>query len=213
MKKLRLLGLCLLVAVSAFTLTSCLNDDDDNSNGVPTAAEKAQMFNSVKGAYRGKIYSIGTNVQTGKSTPTDSADVACSINTDSTMVLNYVPARLLALAIDTTTAEHKAIREAVAAQDPVNVNCYINFYKYYQQWSTYPFWFIYPTGVTFNVSVNGASHNVVIGFWGNSTSSYGVMNVTTRGMSTQILLAGATIDGVQPTVSISNAVPLVFVKK
>ena len=112
-----------------FQFVSGTNDDDDNSNGVPTAAEKAQMFNSVKGAYSGKIYSIGTNVQTGKSTPTDSADVACSINTDSTMVLNYVPARLLALAIDTTTAEHKAIREAVAAQDPVNVNCYINFYS------------------------------------------------------------------------------------
>lgn len=213
MRKLRLLGLCLLVAVSAFTLTSCLNDDDDNNNNSMTPAEKAQSFQIVQGSYSGKVYAIGRNVQNGNSEATDSAEVAWSINTDSTMIFHMVPARFLALAIDTTTTEHKAIRDAVLTQAPSEVNCAIGFYKYYQEWTTYPFWFINPGSVTYNVTVNGTSHKVVIGFWGNSTSSYGVFNATTKAKSSEILLAGATIDGVTPSVSISNAVPLVFVKK
>ena len=213
MRKLRLLGLCLLVAVSAITLTSCLNDDDDNNNNSMTPAEKAQSFQIVQGSYSGKVYAIGRNVQNGNSEATDSAELAWSINTDSTMIFHMVPARFLALAIDTTTTEHKAIRDAVLTQAPSEVNCAIGFYKYYQEWTTYPFWFINPGSVTYNVTVNGTSHKVVIGFWGNSTSSYGVFNATTKAMSSEILLAGATIDGVTPSVSISNAVPLVFVMK
>ena len=178
-----------------------------------TPAEKAQSFQIVQGSYSGKVYAIGRNVQNGNSEATDSAEVAWSINTDSTMIFHMVPARFLALAIDTTTTEHKAIRDAVLTQAPSEVNCAIGFYKYYQEWTTYPFWFINPGSVTYNVTVNGTSHKVVIGFWGNSTSSYGVFNATTKAMSSEILLAGATIDGVTPSVSISNAVPLVFVKK
>jgi hypothetical protein len=212
MRKLRLLGLCLLVAVTAFTFTSCLNSDDDNDNSM-TPAEKAASFQIVQGSYSGKVYAIGRNVQNGNSEATDSADVAWSINTDSTMIFHMVPARFLALAIDTTTTEHKAIREAVMTQAPSEVKCGIAFYKYYQEWTTYPFWFINPGSVTYNVTVDGTSHKVVIGFWGNSTSSYGVYNTTTKAMSAEILLAGATIDDVTPTVSITNAVPLVFVKK
>lgn len=216
MKKLRLLGLCLLVAVSAFTLTSCLNDDNDDDNGAPTPAERAQMFNSVKGAYSGKIYSFGSNVQTGKSELADSAVVACSINTDSTMVLSKVPARFLALAIDTTTTEHKAIRKAVAEQGPVDVNCLISFYKFYEDWNTRPFWFVYPKGVTFNVPVNGTNHKVEIGFWINYQSgrviSYGYMNTSSRVMVSQILIAAAKIDGVESSSSLSTSVPLLFVK-
>lgn len=215
MKKLRFLNWCLLLAVSVFTLTSCFNDDDDNDNGVPTAAERAQMFNVVKGNYNGKLYSYHTNPQTGK-TDKDSADVTCNIYTDSTMVFSNVPARLLAQAIDTTTAAHKAIRKAVAAQAPADMKCYISFYKYYQQWTEYPFWFIYPTSVTYNVSVDGTNHKVVIGFWTNSYnsySSYGVMKASAKKVSTQILLAGATIDSETPSVTISNAIPLIFATK
>lgn len=212
MKKLRLLGLCLFMAVSAFTLTSCLNDDDDDDNGAPTAAERAQMFNSVKGAYSGKIYSFKTNVQTGKSEIADSAEVACSINTDSTMVLSSVPAKFLALAIDTTTTEHKAIRDAVAKQAPVDVNCLINFWKYYKEWTVYPFWFVYPKTVTFNVTANGRNHKVEIAFWSNTRSSYGVMNTSSRNMTTQVLMAGANLDGVESSKNISSAVPLLFGK-
>lgn len=213
MKKHRFLNWCLLVAVSLFTLTSCFNDDDDNDNGVPTAAERAQLLNIVKGGYNGKLYSYQTNSQTGKTEKKDSAEVTCNINTDSTMVFSNVPSRLLAQAIDTTTAAHKAIRKAVAAQDPADVKCYISFYKYYQDWIGYPFWFIYPTSVTYNVSVNGTSHKVIIGFWTNSSSSYGVMQASAKKVSTQILLAGATIDGETSSVSISNAIPLVFTTK
>lgn len=211
MRKLRLLGLCLLVAVSAFTLTSCLNDDDDNNNSM-TPAEKAQSFQIVQGSYSGKVYAIGRNVQNGNSVATDSAEVAWSINTDSTMIFHMVPARFLALAIDTTTTEHRAIRDAVLTQAPSEVNCGIGFYKS-QNWATNPLWFINPGSVTYNVTVDGTSHKVVIGFWTNSTSSYGIYYSSYKVMSSEILLAGATIDGVTPTVSLSNAVPLVFVKK
>lgn len=212
MKKLRFLNWCLLLAVSVFTLTSCFNDDDDNDNGVPTAAERAQMFSVVRGGYAGKLYSYQTNSQTGK-TEKDSAEVTCNINTDSTMVFSNVPARLLAQAIDTTTAAHKAIRKAVAARAPADMKCYISFYKYYQQWTEYPFWFIYPTSVTYNVSVDGTNHKVIIGFWTNSSSSYGVMKASAKKVSTQILLAGATIDGETSSVTISNAIPLIFTTK
>lgn len=100
MKKLRLLGLCLLMAGSAFTLTSCLNDDD-NDNSV-TPAERQQMFSVVQGSHSGRIYAMGKDVQNGKSVILDSANVAWSVNTDSTMIYHAVPARFLALAIDTT---------------------------------------------------------------------------------------------------------------
>lgn len=213
MKKLRFFNGCLLVAVSLFTLTSCFNDDDDNDNRVPTAAERAQLLNIVKGDYNGKLYSYQKNSQTGKIEKKDSADVTCSINTDSTMVFSNVPARLLAQAIDTTTAAHKAIREAVTAQAPADVNCYISFYKNNPDWAGNPFWFIYPTSVTYNVSVNGTDHKVIIGFWTNSPISYGAMKASTKKVSTQILLAGAKIDGETSSVTISNAIPLVFATK
>lgn len=211
MKKLRLLGLCLLVAVSAFTFTSCLNDDDNDNSLTP--AEKEQMFRVVQGSYSGKVYSVGRDVQNGQSVMTDSADVNWSISTDSTMMYHSVPSRFLALAIDTTTAEHKAIRDAVAQEGPVQINCAIGFYKYYEQWSTYPFWFINPGSVTYNVMANGSTHKVVINFWGNTTSSYGVYNASTKAMSSAILLAGAQIDDESFSASVNNAVPLVFAKK
>lgn len=211
MKKLRLLGLCLLMAGSAFTLTSCLNDDD-NDNSV-TPAERQQMFSVVQGSHSGRIYAMGKDVQNGKSVILDSANVAWSVNTDSTMIYHAVPARFLALAIDTTTAEHKAIRDAVAQQGPAEIKCAIGFYKYYQEWTTYPFWVINPGNVSYNVTVDGTAHKVTISFWGNTMSSYGVYNASTKAMSSAILMAGAHIDGIASSVSLNDAVPLVFVKK
>lgn len=211
MKKLRLLGLCLLMAGSAFTLTSCLNDDD-NDNSV-TPAERQQMFSVVQGSHSGRIYAMGKDVQNGKSVILDSANVAWSVNTDSTMIYHAVPARFLALAIDTTTAEHKAIRDAVAQQGPAEIKCAIGFYKYYQEWTTYPFWVINPGNVSYNVTVDGTAHKVTISFWGNTMSSYGIYNASTKAMSSAILIAGAQIDNNSSSVSLNNAVPLVFVKK
>lgn len=211
MKKIRLLGLCLLMAGSAFTLTSCLNDDDNDNSATP--AEIQQMFSVVQGSHSGRIYAIGKDVENGKSVKLDSADVTCSVNTDSTMIYHAVPARFLALAIDTTTAEHKAIRDAVVRQAPAEIKCGIGFYKYYQEWTTYPFWFINPGNVSYNVTVDGTAHKVIISFWGNTTSSYGVYNASTKAMSSAILMAGAQIDNNSSSVSLNNAVPLVFVKK
>lgn len=211
MKKLRLLGLCLLMAGSAFTLTSCLNDDD-NDNSV-TPAERQQMFSVVQGSHSGRIYAMGKDVQNGKSVILDSANVAWSVNTDSTMIYHAVPARFLALAIDTTTAEHKAIRDAVAQQGPAEIKCAIGFYKYYQEWTTYPFWVINPGNVSYNVTVDGTAHKVTISFWGNTMSSYGIYNASTKAMSSAILIAGAQIDNNSSSVSLNDAVPLVFVKK
>ena len=196
MKKLRLLGLCLLMAGSAFTLTSCLNDDDNDNSATP--AEIQQMFSVVQGSHSGRIYAMGKDIENGKSVKLDSADVTCSVNTDSTMIYHAVPARFLALAIDTATAEHKAIRDAVARQAPAEIKCGISFYKYYQEWTKYPFWFINPGNVSYNV---------------NTTSSYGVYNASTKAMSSAILMAGAQIDNTTSSVSLNNAVPLVFVKK
>jgi hypothetical protein len=211
MKKLRLLGLCLLMAGSAFTLTSCLNDDD-NDNSV-TPAERQQMFSVVQGSHSGRIYAMGKDVQNGKSVILDSANVAWSVNTDSTMIYHAVPARFLALAIDTTTAEHKAIRDAVAQQGPAEIKCAIGFYKYYQEWTTYPFWVINPGNVSYNVTVDGTAHKVTISFWGNTMSSYGIYNASTKAMSSAILIAGAQIDNNSSSVSLNDAIPLVFVKK
>jgi len=211
MKKLRLLGLCLLMAGSAFTLTSCLNDDD-NDNSV-TPAERQQMFSVVQGSHSGRIYAMGKDVQNGKSVILDSANVAWSVNTDSTMIYHAVPARFLALAIDTTTAEHKAIRDAVAQQGPAEIKCAIGFYKYYQEWTTYPFWVINPGNVSYNVTVDGTAHKVTISFWGNTMSSYGIYNASTKAMSSAILMAGAQIDNNSSSVSLNDAIPLVFVKK
>lgn len=214
MRKLRLLGLCLLVAASAFTFTSCLNSDDDD-NGSMTPAERAQSLQVVRGSYSGKVYAMGRNVQSGKSLATDSAEVSWSIDTDSTMAFYNVPSRLLAQCIDTTTAEHKAIRDAVVKQAPSNIRCTISFYKYYKEWLSYPFWFINPLRVIYNVTANGGNHKVTVIFWGNSTSSFGVYNASKKVMSLEVLMAGALIDGVSrsTSLSLSNAVPLVFVKK
>jgi len=199
------------MAGSAFTLTSCLNDDD-NDNSV-TPAERQQMFSVVQGSHSGRIYAMGKDVQNGKSVILDSANVAWSVNTDSTMIYHAVPARFLALAIDTTTAEHKAIRDAVAQQGPAEIKCAIGFYKYYQEWTTYPFWVINPGNVSYNVTVDGTAHKVTISFWGNTMSSYGIYNASTKAMSSAILIAGAQIDNNSSSVSLNDAIPLVFVKK
>jgi len=156
---------------------------------------------------------MGKDVQNGKSVILDSANVAWSVNTDSTMIYHAVPARFLALAIDTTTAEHKAIRDAVAQQGPAEIKCAIGFYKYYQEWTTYPFWVINPGNVSYNVTVDGTAHKVTISFWGNTMSSYGIYNASTKAMSSAILIAGAQIDNNSSSVSLNDAIPLVFVKK
>lgn len=204
MKKLRLLGLCLLVAVAAFTLTSCLNNDDDN-NGL-TPEQQYECFLAVQGSHSGKlIYASGTTSE-GK-VKADTLNASWYINSDSTMTFREIPSKVIASCIDTTTTEHKAVREAIANEAPQAMECKIYFLK-----NNPVLWYIMPVNLTYNVTYGGQSHKIRIVFY--TDYSYGTYR-SESGIAMQLATYGAYIDGEQDSSSnpLVKATAFLFVGK
>lgn len=179
MKKFKLLTL-FFAAFAALTLTSCLNDDDDNT-GLTT--EQIQMaFNATRGSHSGKIiYTTGFD-KDGKDVK-DSANVSWDINSDTVMYINNVPSKVLASVI-----ADDDIRAAVETQEPQRIKCYINYIN------VSPIqWLVNPVSVSFdNLEYNGAKHKVTIAFYANSNYSFGqLITSVTPNIQMMQFIAGA----------------------
>lgn len=179
MKKFKLLTL-FFAAFAALTLTSCLNDDDDNTG---LTAEQIQMaYNATRGSHSGKIiYTTGFD-KDGKDVR-DSANVAWDITSDTVMYINNVPAKVLASVI-----ADDDIRAAVETQGPQRIKCYINYIN------VSPIqWLVNPVSVSFdNLEYNGAKHKVTIAFYANSNYSFGqLITSVTPNIQMMQFIAGA----------------------
>ena len=179
MKKFKLLTL-FFAAFAALTLTSCLNDDNDNTG---LTAEQIQMaHNATKGLHSGKIiYTTGFN-KDGKDVK-DSAVVSWDVTSDTVMYINNVPAKVLASVI-----ADDDIRAAVETQGPQRIKCYINYIN------VSPIqWLVNPVSVSFdNLEYNGAKHKVTIAFYANSNYSFGqLITSVTPNIQMMQFIAGA----------------------
>ena len=179
MKKFKLLTL-FFAAFAALTLTSCLNDDDDNTG---LTAEQIQMaYNATRGSHNGKIYYTTGFNKDGKDVK-DSANVSWDVTSDTVMYIKNVPAEALASVIADDN-----IRAAVENQGPQKIKCYINYIN------VSPIqWLVNPVSVSFdNVEYNGAKHKVTIAFYVNSNYSFGQL-ITSVNPNIQMMqfIAGA----------------------
>lgn len=179
MKKFKLLTL-FFAAFAVLTLTSCLNDDDDNTG---LTAEQIQMaYNATRGSHSGKIYYTTGFNKDGKDVK-DSANVSWDVTSDTVMYINNVPSKVLASVIDDDN-----IRAAVENQGPQKIKCYINYIN------VSPIqWLVNPVSVSFdNVEYKGAKHKVTIAFYVNSNYSFGQL-ITSVNSNIQMMqfIAGA----------------------
>lgn len=179
MKKFKLLTL-FFAAFAALTLTSCLNDDDDNTG---LTAEQIQMaYNATRGSHSGKIYYTTGFNKDGKDVK-DSANVSWDVTSDTVMYINNVPSKVLASVIADDN-----IRAAVENQGPQKIKCYINYIN------VSPIqWLVNPVSVSFdNVEYNGAKHKVTIAFYVNSNYSFGqLITSVTPNIQMMQFIAGA----------------------
>lgn len=205
MGKLRFLSF-IFCAVAATTLTSCLDDDDDNGL---TAEEKLACFNATRGEHSGKLIfrkaGNSTNVANN-----DTVAASWNIATDSTMTIYNVPSRAIASAIDTTTTTTKAENieayKAIAAQPARTIGCTINYYR-----NNPISWAIYPNTITYEgIPYNGKECRVQILYFANYC--VGTYSSESRTMQMQIVVAGANVDGtyVSTLIPQSNARGLLF---
>lgn len=201
MKKLRFLSL-LFCAIAALSFTSCLDDDDDNDNRL-SPQDVATCYNLTRGTYTGKAY-FSKDPTTTVTNNNDSATVAWSITSDSTMTLQAIPARIFASGI--TNAD---VKNAIANEPNVDIPCRISYFR------TSPVqWLINPATVTFNnVQYNGETHKIEIGFYIDTYYSFGSYNLTNSSMQLQIIVAGAYVDGQYNRSLITNAFGVSLIKR
>lgn len=193
MKKIKIMSL-LFIVFSAMTLTSCLDDDDDN-NGL-SQQEVMTCFNATRGTHTGSLVYQKRGEKGIITTQTDTiSGTSWNIATDSTMTINNVPDSALATAIADTTIM-KAVKDLNGTQ---NINCYIGYVR-----ANPVQWLINPITVTYNnLHYNGGTHKVQLIFAINSNYSYGSMTSTKQEMV--ISVAGLYIDDKAASNSLRNA--------
>lgn len=209
MRTFKIFGIFLSAVLTVFGMTSCFNSDD-NSNRSLTKEQIQQCYFAVAGPHSGKLVYVAGKSDKGNS-KTDSIPTSWNITSDSTMVLNNVSAKAVASLIDTTSAEHKEIRNAIAAQPSKQMSCYIGFVNMNPVQ-----WLINPTGLTYNVTYGGAKHEIKLVFAANNSYSFGQYNSTSRTMQLQLIAYGAYIDGTfdkSTTPLVLRGTPLWFVQK
>lgn len=96
MEKIKNLFFAALCCVAMVSMTSCLNSDDDNNyNYIPlTQYQKMQMVMRMTGSYTGKAVLWTPNGYSSLSA-VDSADVRFAVMSDSTILVQNFPLRLL----------------------------------------------------------------------------------------------------------------------
>lgn len=197
MKHFKLFSL-LLCGLAAMTLTSCLNDDDDNNKLTP--AEIQQAYLAVAGNHKGKVVIQAINPQN----PADKLDTLAAswnVTTDSTMTVHNVPISKLAPYINDDN-----LKAAIAQLPDTTVQCLIGF----TQLSPVTF-LVNPNTLTYEkLNYNGGTHKVQIGFYTNNYNSYGTYNASSHMMGVQMIIGGIYIDGVYISTLLTESFPMVF---
>ena len=116
------------------------------------------------GSYNGYLYTKANETAESKA-KMDSIIAVWSINSDSTIDLQNVPAALLVKQLPET---QKALQTAISNMGNVNIHVKL-FYNYY--YCSPLVMYVYPQYVTFPIEYEGASHRVKIYFRSTETAS------------------------------------------
>ena len=195
MKTIRIFTFASLLA--AVSLTSCLKDSDGNNSGL-SQAEKEYCATIVKGNYTGSLIYAAKNIKDVNDV-TDTLDVSWSITNDSVLTIHNFPSRLLAENIS-----DEALKSAIAEAPDQDIKCLIGFI------TKDPIqWLINPAAPCFNIQFEGAEHKVYVGFYINTTTSFGRYVASTRSVEMQIVEGAIFMDN-KETGYLTQAVPFAF---
>ncbi len=183
MKVLSKLSVFVLCCMATMSLVSCLNSDDDDSM---SDEEYKSYVNLMSGYYYGgKMYFYNDTITTTSNQVDSVTSLSAVIYTDSTIVIQNVPGRVLAKCI----TNHSALKEAIENAD--NQTLRLNYVLYPRQTSSYLYYYVYPVTVTYNeLTYSGDTHKVQISFY---TPSLGVYY--NNMIDIPIYLAGVYQDG------------------
>ncbi len=173
-----------LCCTASMSLVSCLNSDDDN-NGLSEEDYKSYMSLMSGYYYGGKIYFYNDTITTTSNQVDSVSSLSAVIYTDSTIVIQNVPGRVLAKCI----TNHAALKEAIENADSKTLR--LNYLLYPRETTSYLYYYVYPVSVTYDeLTYNGSTHNVVISFYNPSLGVYynGMIDIP-------IYLAGVYEDG------------------
>lgn len=190
--------------MAAMFLTSCLNDDGDDSNTPLTKEQVAACYNLVKGDHQGDLIYAAKNPHDVKDNA-DTVKISWSITNDSTMIIRKFPTKLLAANLDKAAATDELV-EALSEAPDQDIECRIGFY------ATSPVSFlINPVSPAYNIKVNDVDHKINVVFYANSYVSRGEYYASDKELAMQIVEAVIYRDEKQ-TSYLNEAVPFIFVE-
>ena len=153
-----ILGLGCLAALS---LTSCINDDDNDNNGL-TKAQISQCLTAVVGDYSGKMIYAAKNAANLSDTQ-DTLDINWTISTDTMVIVKAFPAKAIAESI-----WNSDLKAALQEQNPVqDIKCQMAFVIN----DPYIEFILGPQKADFHVFYKEQTHTLSVYFWANY--SYG----------------------------------------
>lgn len=196
MKTIRIFTIASLLAATC--LTSCLKDNDNNTNNQLSPTEKEYCATIVKGSYTGKLIYQAKNIKDVNDV-TDTLSVSWSITNDSTLTIHNFPTNLLAENISDA-----ALKSALAEAPAQDIQCRIGFV------TASPIqWLINPIAPAYNVQFEGAEHQIHVAFYANSTNSFGRYDTSSKQLIMQIV-EGAIFMDKKETAYLTTATPFAF---
>ena len=148
----------LFCGITVFSMTSCLNDSDDDGYVGIDSTTYANFLASASGNYNvgTKLYFYNDTItaENNKSMTDSIMGLRAVIAKDSSLVLYDVPGRVLAKEIKNNEPLKMAIEEA----EPVDIVSKILFYNITQG---YVYYYVYSSSVIYNnLEFNGGKHKV-----------------------------------------------------
>ena len=181
MKKFKFLSF-LLCCMSALFVTSCLNDDDDDTGLTP--AQVSQCLNAVKGNYTGEMICAKDPFKINK-TEKDTIRMSWLINAvDTTVVVYDFPAEVIARGM-----KEGEVKDALTKAQERDLKAKIVFY----QNNPLIAFMIYPYVLEYNVSYGGTLHKLSAYFYAGP-QIIGVHSTIQKQMQMQLILAAIYLD-------------------
>ena len=200
----RFMMLLAWLSISAFTLTSCLNSDDDEDEIVPalmTETEISNYLSTFSGYHLGNLKVFFQNEQ-GKQ---DSATVStpCTVSLDKKVTFSEFPVSILKNYIKGEGSQE--LREALEAKEDmpmvVNMKDFWNITNNTTGASN-KFFYIIPNNrkLEFTLNYGGKEHQAVINFTesvdigGYSFASQGMVDERTKKLQMMFIISSFTVD-------------------
>ncbi len=167
MKALFKLFIFMLYCTAAVSLVSCLGDGDDG--GISDNDYKTYMSIMSGYYYDGRMYFQNDTITSSSNTnKVDSVNnISVMVYTDSTLIVQNVPGRLLAKCI----TGHDELKQAI--EDAGNKNITAAYLLSSVSNNSVFFYYVLPASVTWDaLTYNGNTHKVQIAFYSPSSGAY-----------------------------------------